>query len=92
MFKQLKKLLTTRNVLIMVVVIVIIVGGGLYMKSSIKMGNDIDKEVVSEETVASMMPLSMEETEQVETETQELSQAPQPMPMVIDSQENFATV
>ena len=77
----------------MIVVIVIIVGGGLYMKSSIKMGNDIDKEAtVSEETVTSMMPLSMEETEPVETETQELSQAPQPMPMVIDSQENFATV
>ena len=90
LIKNLLKMLTSKNFLIVLAIAAIAGGAFLYYKKSMGMSQDVDSEKSVEqeiaETVIAMTPQDVEE------ETKDLGQAPQPMPSSPDSTENFASV
>ena len=80
MLKNLLKMLTSKKVLVVLAILAVIGGGFLFMKSkkALEIQSDVDEEVA----VSDMIESNMRATIDVEDETKELSQAPQPMPEV----------
>ena len=79
---KLIKMITNKKFLVVLAVLAVIGGGFLFMKSR-KMDTDIDV------AVADMVESNMRANINVESETKELSQAPQAMPSV---EENLAMI
>ena len=88
MIKKLLKMLTSKKVLVVLAIAAVAGGVFLYMKSqkAVLIQSDVDQESsVEQQIVESVMTMT---PESLEAETQDLSQAPMPMPAVPESTES----
>ena len=95
MIKNLLKMLTSKKVLVVLAIIAVTGGAYLYWKSqkAVVVQSDVDQESsVEQEIVESVMSLT---PETIELETQDLGQAPMPIPAVpatTETTESFEVV
>ena len=83
MLSKLLKIITNKKVLVVLALLSVVGGVCLYMKSqkAVTVQSDVDQEAA----VAGMVESNMRANLSVESETEELSQAPQAMPSVEDN-------
>ena len=91
MFSKLLKMITNKKVLVVLAIAAVCGGVFLYMKSqkAIMVQSDVDQESVEQEMPEAILAMTQETVEQ---ETQDLGQAPMPMPAVAETTENFEVV